>query len=108
MNDESKQSRSSAFFNSMLEIAGVILLFTVGSWGYNHFFNKPDVWSLMYENNLGMVVRAGDYSTREECAQKLQIARSNPSMYYRPECGSNCKAPETLNGPYVCERTFEI
>ena|SRR2546430_1984658 len=88
-------------------IVGVIVLIAVGMWGYNHFL-KPDEWSLMYENNLGVIVVAGDYSSRENCSIALGQAKQNPSKYYRPECGSNCKPPTTISGSYVCEKTFEI
>jgi hypothetical protein len=87
-------------------LVGLVLVIAIGVWVYNHFF-KPDTWSLMYENQYGSVSRAGDYRSRDECAMKLQVARNNPSMG-RPECGSNCKEPRTLNGPYICEETFEL
>jgi hypothetical protein len=87
-------------------LIGLVLLVIIGVWVYNHWL-KPDTWSLFYDNHLGITVRAGDYRSRDECAAKLQVARQNPSMSH-PECGSNCEPPETIDGAYICDETFEL
>lgn len=88
---------------TVLVIIGLVI------WGCVSLFDnlKPDKWSLMYENDFGMIIVAGNYDSREECSNKLQLARHNPAMG-RPECGSNCNPPTTINGPYVCDDTFEL
>ena len=94
------------------EIIGLIfvgLLIWGGVGLYNHF-NKPKAmkgWSLIYLNQANLSTVAGNYPTRQECAQKLQIARNNPNMH-RPECGSNCRLSDTFDDMYVCDETFEL
>jgi hypothetical protein len=92
--------------SGIISIIALIIVILGCVWGYNHLI-KPDKWSLMYENDFGAIVVAGDYNSREVCSQKLDIARLNPGMH-RPECGSNCKQPSIAGGPYICEATFEL
>lgn len=92
--------------NDGIGLVGLVIIGALIWWGYNTWF-KQDTWSLIYINNLGAAVNSGDYSSREECRAGLEAARNNPGVS-RPECGSNCKPPEDLNGVYRCDESFEF
>lgn len=87
-------------------IITAILIIAACAWGYSSLF-RSDKWSLMYVNQAGGTSVAGNYSSRGECSDKLQVARQNPRMNH-PECGSNCEPSGEIPPSYICEETFEL
>jgi hypothetical protein len=86
----------------------VVMVFFIlgGVWIYNNWTNPPHKWSLIYINDYDIAVSAGEYRSRDECAHKLRLAIDRD--YDSPECGLNCRPPETAMGLYVCKETFSL
>lgn len=92
----------------ILTIVVVIILVIVA---YN-FFEKDSYLGFYYPN--GCLACQEDYifsptfDNRASClswATTLKQQRNNPSDTF--ECGKNCKIPNSKDGFYICEETFD-
>lgn len=71
-------------------------------------FNRNASWQGFYETpSSGRTLLSQKYKSPEECRSWMSSVRQTNPEAFNIECGSNCEAPTTLDGPYVCEDTFD-
>ena len=78
---------------------------------YNYLFKK-EIWTAYYERiNDNRIYTSQEFSTAQECANWMNKQRAleakTPTGKYNFECGLNCNPPTAINGPFVCNKTFD-
>lgn len=97
-----------------IDIGAVASIIVLGLlvWGAVALFNsfKPDKWTGFYELG-GRIMVSQEYDNPDDCRYWINELRGKenfiPIGRYNFECGSNCRSPETLDGPYRCDETFD-
>lgn len=86
----------------------ILAVMAVLAWWVFDVFLKPDTWRPLWENEGTLQIGVGpEFTNKDECLSWIQAERMYPGGRYNFECGSNCKAPNTVNGLYRCDEAVD-
>lgn len=96
-----------SFISLIIYLIPIIILFAVGSWGYNHFFRKYQWTGYFYydTNDYDKYWRQSGLNSLDSCRGWVnsQVSRDYDGEYDY-ECGKGCR-PSEVASVEVCKTT---
>lgn len=90
------------------EFLGIIVI-ALAMWGIINFFhNSKASWQPHYDNAFIIAAQSGPiFNDENSCLDWIHQRELNPGNDSDFECGKNCKPPNTIYGPYICNETSD-